>query len=192
VAIFLDTTGQPTLGVGICARCQRKFPLAQLISDPNSPGLKVCLEDADEYDPYRLPPRAPDQINLPFVRPDVSLAPDVDTIPLTGTPADLGNLLTWNPVNLIENDPYVIYRKAPGGEFEFLYTGIVGQGNSYLDTDVTEDVTYLYYMTGLDLGGRTIRSNQVSVLTNLADWLLWESPDGVLAVDATDLFIWED
>jgi hypothetical protein len=33
----------------------------------------VCKEDSDQYDPYRLAPRAPDQIVLPFVRPDLPL-----------------------------------------------------------------------------------------------------------------------
>jgi hypothetical protein len=73
---FIDPTGQPTYGIGICARCSRKFPLAELFPDPNFPGLMVCKDDLDEYDPYRLAPRTPDQIVLPFTRPDVSLATD--------------------------------------------------------------------------------------------------------------------
>lgn len=67
---FLDVTGESTYGIGICARCSRKFKLAELSSDPNSPGLKVCAEDLDDYDPYRLAPRKEDQIVLPFTRPD--------------------------------------------------------------------------------------------------------------------------
>lgn len=70
---FLDTTGEPSLGIGICDRCSRKFPLAKLYSDPNSPGLKVCEDDLDEYDPYRLPQRESEEITLRFVRPDVPL-----------------------------------------------------------------------------------------------------------------------
>jgi hypothetical protein len=50
--------------------------LDELFSDPNSPGLRVCREDLDELDPYRLPPRQPDQITLPFVRPDSPLNTD--------------------------------------------------------------------------------------------------------------------
>lgn len=72
--IYLNTIGQPTLGIGICDRCNRKFPLAKLMPDPNAPGLRVCAEDRDQYDPYRLAPRPPDRIILPFYRPDVSLA----------------------------------------------------------------------------------------------------------------------
>lgn len=70
MSYFLDTTGQPTLGIGLCDRCRRKFPLMQLQSDPNSPGLKVCADDRDQFDPYRLPARQSERINLPFVRPD--------------------------------------------------------------------------------------------------------------------------
>ena len=75
MAIFLDPTGNSTYGIGICARCQRKFFLHELHSDPNSPGLKVCIDDMDDYDPYRLAPRAADKITLPFNRPDQDLTP---------------------------------------------------------------------------------------------------------------------
>lgn len=70
---FLDPSGQPTYGIGICGRCSRKMLLADLSPDPNYPGLMVCAADRDEYDPYRLAPRGPDKIVLPFVRPDVSI-----------------------------------------------------------------------------------------------------------------------
>jgi hypothetical protein len=71
---YIDVTGNPTFGIGICGRCSRKFALHELMSDPNSPGLKVCKDDLDDYDPYRLAPRAPDKIVLPFNRPDVSIS----------------------------------------------------------------------------------------------------------------------
>lgn len=72
---FLDTRGNTTLGIGICDRCKRKFPLGELNPDPNSPGLRVCKADTDQYDPWRLPAREPDRIVLPFVRPDEALDP---------------------------------------------------------------------------------------------------------------------
>jgi hypothetical protein len=71
--IYLDVSGQATYGIAICGRCSRKFLLAELSPDPNSPGLMVCKEDLDDYDPYRLAPRAPDQIVLPFTRPDTPI-----------------------------------------------------------------------------------------------------------------------
>lgn len=67
---FIDTTGQTTLGIAMCARCKRMFPLAELSPDRNAIGLMVCLADNDQYDPWRLPPRQPEKIALPFVRPD--------------------------------------------------------------------------------------------------------------------------
>jgi hypothetical protein len=73
MSIWLDTRGRSTLGIAVCARCSRKMSLDELFSDPNSPGLRVCREDLDQLDPYRLPPRQPDNITLPFVRPDLPL-----------------------------------------------------------------------------------------------------------------------
>lgn len=70
---FLDPSGESTYGIGICGRCSRKLPLAQLAPDPNYPNLMVCREDSDDYDPYRLAPRAEDQIVLPFNRPDTPI-----------------------------------------------------------------------------------------------------------------------
>ena len=96
---FLDTRGNPTLGIGICARCSRKFPIAELHSDPNYPNLMVCKVDSDQYDPYRLAPRAPDQIVLPFVRPD---------LPLNTNPAGVVNELDNIFIITENNDGYLI------------------------------------------------------------------------------------
>lgn len=71
--VFLDTRGLASLGVGLCARCSRKFPIVELSPDPNSPGLMVCEKDKDVLDPYRLPARQTEDLTLPFYRPDVSL-----------------------------------------------------------------------------------------------------------------------
>lgn len=73
--IFLDTRGRSTLAVGLCDRCSRKMPLGDLHEDPNSPGLRVCKADLDQFDPWRLPARPPDKIALRFTRPDVPLVP---------------------------------------------------------------------------------------------------------------------
>ena len=96
---FLDTRGNSTLGIGICARCSRKFPIGELRSDPNFPNLMVCKEDIDQYDPYRLAPRAPDQIVLPFVRPD---------LPLNTSPAGVVNELDNIFIITENNDGYLI------------------------------------------------------------------------------------
>lgn len=73
MSIYLDPTGRSTYGIGICARCSRKMFLDELYSDPNSPGLMVCKDDLDVLDPYRLPARQTERINLDFVRPDLPL-----------------------------------------------------------------------------------------------------------------------
>jgi hypothetical protein len=98
MSIWLDTRGRSTLGIGLCARCSRKMSLDELFSDPNSPGLRVCREDLDNLDPYRLPPRQPDNITLPFVRPDS---------PLTTNPA---GIVTEDDNSFIigSNDEYMI------------------------------------------------------------------------------------
>lgn len=70
---FIDPSGQPTYGIGLCGRCSRKLPLAQLAPDPNYPNLMVCREDSDNYDPYRLAAKPEDQVVLPFVRPDLPI-----------------------------------------------------------------------------------------------------------------------
>lgn len=72
--VFLDTQGKSTLGIGICGRCSRKMSLDDLYPDPNYPGLRVCKDDIDEYDPYRLPARQPEVIALRYPRPDTPLA----------------------------------------------------------------------------------------------------------------------
>ena len=73
---YLNTRGNTTLAIGICGRCSIKMPLADLLPDPNSPGLLVCEKDRDQYDPYRLPARQPDNIVLPFTRPDAPIGTD--------------------------------------------------------------------------------------------------------------------
>ncbi len=76
MSLFLDTRGLAYAGIGICDRCSRKFPISELMPDPNYPGLRCCRIDVDELDPYRLPARQTERITLPFVRPDVSVATD--------------------------------------------------------------------------------------------------------------------
>jgi hypothetical protein len=74
MGLYLDTRGLAYAGIGICDRCSRKFPIGELMPDRNYPGLRVCKEDLDELDPYRLPARQTERITLPFVRPDVPIA----------------------------------------------------------------------------------------------------------------------
>ena len=70
---YLNTTGNASLAIAICARCSFKFPIDALSPDRNAPGLRVCARCNDEKDPYRLPPRKPDNIVLKYPRPDEPL-----------------------------------------------------------------------------------------------------------------------
>ena len=88
-----------------------KRALSCFSSDTNFPGLRVCDQGCkDQLDPYRLPARQTERINLRFPRPDVSVAVDPDAIVTTGdaqwvlspeqntqTPENNGNLDTLSP-----------------------------------------------------------------------------------------------
>ena len=88
--MFLDTEGYSDIAIGICDRCRMNRPHATLGPDINFPGLMVCEENCrDEKDPYRLPARQTERINLRFPRPDVSVAAIQD------------NLVTNNQQNVI-------------------------------------------------------------------------------------------
>lgn len=74
MSLYLDTRGHSILSVGICDRCKMKTPLDVLVSDPNSPGLRVHPDGcADKYDPYRLPARKSENITVRYPRPDEAL-----------------------------------------------------------------------------------------------------------------------
>ena len=72
--VYLDTRGNSVLSVAICDRCSRKFAYTDLMPDPNFPGMRVCAEDKDNFDPWRLPAIQTENIALRFPRPDVSVA----------------------------------------------------------------------------------------------------------------------
>jgi IPT/TIG domain len=72
--VYLDTRGNSVLSVAVCDRCNRKFAYTELMPDPNFPGMRVCKDDLDNFDPWRLPARQTENIALRFPRPDVSVA----------------------------------------------------------------------------------------------------------------------
>lgn len=71
--VYLDTRGNSVLSVAICDRCNRKFPYVDLMPDPNFPGMRVCKEDLDNFDPWRLPALQTENIALRFPRPDQNI-----------------------------------------------------------------------------------------------------------------------
>ena len=101
--MFLDTEGYSDIAIAICDRCRMKRPHATLGPDVNFPGLMVCEENCrDEKDPYRLPARQTERINLRFPRPDVSVAAIQDNLVTN----DQQNVIvsTEGNTNIIEND----------------------------------------------------------------------------------------
>lgn len=85
--LFLDTLDRPVLAIGICDRCGFKFPIGELMPDPNFPGLRVDRRCVDELDPYRLPPRQTENVSLQFARPDVPI--DVNVLALYSPDASI-------------------------------------------------------------------------------------------------------
>ena len=82
---WLDTRGLSSLAIAVCDRCKMKRALVALGPDPNFPGLRVCDQGCrDNLDPYRLPARKTERINLRFPRPDVSVAAN-DNFLMTGS-----------------------------------------------------------------------------------------------------------
>jgi len=71
--LYLVPRTSPSCAIGICGRCRVKMYLSELKSDPNIPGMRVCKECADNYDPYRLAARAPDSLDVSNPRPDEKL-----------------------------------------------------------------------------------------------------------------------
>ena len=93
--VYLDTRGNSVLSVAICDRCSRKFAYVDLMPDPNFPGMRVCKEDLDNFDPWRLPALQTENIALRFPRPDVSVA----TGPV-GVPVHVTYVLVAPPATL--------------------------------------------------------------------------------------------
>lgn len=74
MSLYLDTRGETSAAIAVCDRCRMKVAYSTLVSDGNSPGLKVCLDCSDNLDPWRLPPRQGEDITLREPRPDEPLS----------------------------------------------------------------------------------------------------------------------
>jgi hypothetical protein len=100
--VYLDTRGNSVLSVAVCDRCNRKFAYVDLMPDPNFPGMRVCKDDLDNFDPWRLPALQTENIALRFPRPDVSIAIAPNLIDTQGAP---NNNVQYNNL-YIEGAPY--------------------------------------------------------------------------------------
>lgn len=86
--VYLDTRGNSVLSVAICDRCSRKFAYTELYPDPNFPGMRVCKDDLDQFDPWRLPARQTENIALRFPRPDTPIGTGNNLLNTQGNPND--------------------------------------------------------------------------------------------------------
>ena len=89
--VYLDTTGNSVLSVAVCDRCRCKFAYVDLMPDPNFPGMRVCKNDLDKFDPWRLPARQTENIALRFPRPDTDIALKANHLLTQGAPNNAGN-----------------------------------------------------------------------------------------------------
>jgi hypothetical protein len=93
---FISTSGKTKIAIGICGRCARKVAYSSLRPDPNYPALYVCEDRGcwDDLDPYRLPARQSERIDLDHPRPDVGLV--VATMPVPA-PEQFDGVTQLNP-----------------------------------------------------------------------------------------------
>lgn len=70
--LYLTPRGN-SVAIATCDRCHMKKPYDSLVSDGNSPKLRVCPSCSDVKDPWRLAPPPSENIGLPNARPDVKL-----------------------------------------------------------------------------------------------------------------------
>jgi hypothetical protein len=111
--------------------------------DPNFPGMRVCKEDKDNFDPWRLPAIQTENIALRFPRPDVSVA----TGPIGGNQIMTENGFTNNnsmfiqgvPAGNPQGDLNTASNVAPNIKvlFPYIYTVTPGSGTQAGGTLVT-------------------------------------------------------
>lgn len=127
---YLDTRGKSTIAIAICARCSVKYPWVDLRPDPNSPGLMCCPDGCrDQLDPWRLPPRPADRISLEWSRPDVSLSPGPQAVPVLPLQAAIGVPPPLPALSLIQGEPDTGLAAAPA--VETIYQPVVWSASTY-------------------------------------------------------------
>lgn len=138
--------------------------------DPNFPGMRVCKDDLDQYDPWRLPAIKTENIALRFPRPDVTIAVDTaqvqsedyNSLFIEGVPAFSGAQgdLTTGPVAEYGNvytppvpPPAPVTGPVPSvlGVNPNVATHVGG-------TIVTVQGLHFTYATGVSFGGVSVTS----------------------------------
>ena len=142
--VYLDTRGNSVLSVAICDRCSRKFPYADLMPDPHFPGMRVCKDDLDKFDPWRLPAIQPENITLRHPRPDVSVATGPNLLNTQGAPNDpvqYNNFLIQGVAPAAGAQGVInlqaAYQSAPSPLMAYIYTVSPSSGPQAGGTTVT-------------------------------------------------------
>ena len=177
--VYLDTRGNSVLSVAVCDRCNRKFAYVDLMPDPNFPGMRVCKEDLDNFDPWRLPALQTENISLRFPRPDVSVSLPRNLMDTEGAP---NTYVQYNNL-YIEGTPYgqagapgnldlaSQYISAPPPLNPFIYNISPANGPQAGGTLVTIDGANFVNVTNVKFGGvngtslSIINANQLTVVT---------------------------
>jgi hypothetical protein len=165
MSVYIDTTGNSVLSVAVCDRCNRKFAYVDLMPDPNFPGMRVCKDDLDNFDPWRLPARQTENISLRFPRPDVSVA----TQPLGGNQLLTENgFQNNNSIFVTGEGNYAgstgdlnlnsVYEFFPSSTIPTLYSISPTNGPKTGGTFVTITGTNFINITNITLGGANIPS----------------------------------
>ena len=161
--VYLDTRSNSVLSVAVCDRCNRKFPYVDLMPDPNFPGMRVCKDDVDNFDPWRLPARQTENIALRFPRPDTSVA----TGPIGGNQIQTENgFQNGNSFYITENNSNNTGNLNLDSTFEFfpsstiptLYSISPTSGPVAGGTNVTIQGTNFVNITNVKLGGTNVTS----------------------------------
>jgi hypothetical protein len=158
--VYIDTRGNSVLSVAICDRCNRKMAYVDLYPDPNFPGMRVCKEDLDNYDPWKLPALQTENIALRFPRPDVSVATGPNLLNTQGAP----NTQVQYDNFFIEGVPPAAgaqgvinlqssYQTAPSPLMPYVYTVSPSSGPQAGGTTVTITGANFVNVTTVKFGG---------------------------------------
>ena len=177
--VYLDTRGNSVLSVAICDRCSRKFAYVDLMPDPNFPGMRVCKEDLDNFDPWRLPALQTENISLRFPRPDVSVSMPLNLMDTEGAP---NTYVQYNNL-YIEGTPYgqagapgnldlaSQYAPSPPSLNPFIYSIDPISGPQAGGTLVTIDGVNFVNISNIKFGGvngvelNVINANQLTIVS---------------------------
>jgi hypothetical protein len=133
---LVPAKSRKSYGIGLCDRCRRKFFLDQLQPDPNSPGMRVCKEDLDQFDPYRLPGHPAEDIGLKHPRPDVQLY------------GDQFGILTSNYLFMGGEDSYITEQANMDTMVPVNALGVPQQQSTHKPTDAYQDGPQINALVG--------------------------------------------